>query len=226
MERTYGQFCPVSKATEVFCERWTPLIVRELLLGSSRFNEIRRGVPTCSTALLSQRLKGLERAGVVVRREDEDGVGYELTPAGWELLPLVQALGEWGQRWTRSEYRDDDLDPGLLLWDAHRYLSPDLGEGRKVVLFQFPQAPARRRRYWMVTGGDAVDLCLTDPGWDVDVTIEADLRSLTRVWMGDESFTDALRAERIRIDAPADLARRVPDWFGRHPVLGRIPAAR
>jgi DNA-binding HxlR family transcriptional regulator len=225
MTSTYGQFCPVSKAAEVICERWTPLIVRELLVGSSRFNEIRRGLPTCSTALLSQRLKSLERAGVIERSDDESGPTYQLTPAGWELFPLIQGLGEWGQRWVRSEYQEDDLDPGLLLWDVRRYLSPSLATDRVVVLFQFPTAAPKRRRYWVVAD-DQIDLCFTDPGWPVDATIEADVRALTRVWMGDTTFLSALRAEEIRIDAPTALKRRIPDWFGQHPVLAQVPAAR
>ena len=120
----YGQFCPVSKATEILCQRWTPLILRELLVGSSRFNEIRRGVPTCSPALLSKRLKELELAGVVVRTVTDDGPVYSLTEAGLELFPLIQGLGVWGQRWARSDYGPDDFDPGLLLWDVRRFLAP------------------------------------------------------------------------------------------------------
>jgi DNA-binding HxlR family transcriptional regulator len=226
MSGTYGQFCPVSKAAEVLCERWTPLIVRELLVGSSRFNEIRRGLPTCSTALLAQRLKSLERAGVVEHLDGDGGATYQLTPAGWELFPLIQGLGEWGQRWARSEYQEDDLDPGLLLWDVRRYLSPALTSDRVVVLFQFPAMPVKRRRYWVVAGEGQVDLCLTDPGWPVDAIIDADLRALTQVWMGDTTFLSALRTGHIEIEASTTLARRIPEWFGQHPVLARVPAAR
>ena len=132
---TYGQFCPVSKAAEVVCQRWTPLILRELLVGSTRFNEIRRGVPTCSPTLLSKRLKELEVAGVVVCSPTATGPTYTLTEAGLELFPLIQGLGEWGQRWARSDYSPDDLDPGLLLWDVRRFLDPRRLRG-----------PPRRRR--------------------------------------------------------------------------------
>jgi DNA-binding HxlR family transcriptional regulator len=111
----YGQFCPVSKAAEVICQRWTPLILRKLLVGSSRFNEIRRGVPTCSPALLSKRLKELERAGIVERAVSDGASCYRLTDAGRDLFPIILALGEWGQRWVRTDYRADELDPGLLL---------------------------------------------------------------------------------------------------------------
>jgi len=217
----YGQFCPVSKAAEIVCQRRTPLILRELLVGSSRFNEIRRGVPTCSPALLSKRLKELEAAGVVER--DVAGSAYHLTEAGRQLLPLIQGLGEWGQRWARSDYRPDDLDPGLLLWDVRRFLAPDVfGGGRVVVQFTFPAAPARHRYFWVVVDDHDVDLCLTDPGHPVDVTVEAELGALTQVWMGDARFVDALSDGRIVLHGPTRLTRRIPGWFGQHPVLAGV----
>ncbi|MGD0985437.1 MAG: helix-turn-helix domain-containing protein [Acidimicrobiales bacterium] len=221
----YGQFCPVSKAAEVVCQRWMPLILRELLVGSTHFNEIRRGVPNCSPALLSKRLKELERAGVIVR--SRAGASYALTEAGRELFPLIQGLGEWGQRWVRSDYSDEDLDPGLLLWDVRRFLDPrGLGEGRVVVQFVFPSMPARRRYYWVVADGRDVDLCLTDPGMDVDITVEADLGTLTRVWMGDARFDDAMREGQVKLTGPGKLAQIIPRWFGQHPVLASVARAR
>ena len=219
----YGQFCPVSKAAEVICQRWTPLILRELLVGSTHFNEIRRGVPTCSPALLSKRLKELEVAGVIERHASDTGTSYSLTEAGWELFPLVQALGEWGQRWVRSDYRSDDLDPGLLLWDVRRFLSPGgLGEDRVVVRLTFPSVPAKHRFFWIVVDQHDVDLCLIDPGFGVDVTIEADLRTLTEVWMGDARFGDGVADGRITMEGPRRLTRRIPDWFGQHPILSGV----
>jgi DNA-binding HxlR family transcriptional regulator len=219
----YGQFCPVSKATEILCQRWTLLILRELLVGSSRFNEIRRGVPTCSPALLSKRLKELELAGVVVRSVTEDGPVYSLTEAGLELFPVVQGLGVWGQRWARSDYGPDDLDPGLLLWDIRRFLTPGaFGERRVVVHLMFPSAPAKHRYYWVVVDAGEVDLCLTDPGFEVDVIVDADLRTLTQVWMGDASFSDALAAGRITLRGPRQLTTLIPDWFGQHPILASV----
>lgn len=221
----YGQFCPVSKAAEVVCQRWTPLILRELLVGSTHFNEIRRGVPNCSPALLSKRLKELERAGVIVRSRTE--TSYALTEAGRELFPLIQGLGEWGQRWVRSDYSDEDLDPGLLLWDVRRFLDPrGLGEGRVVVQFVFPSMPARGRYYWVVADGRDVDLCLADPGMDVDITVEADLGTLTQVWMGDAHFDDAMREGQIKLTGPGKLSQMIPQWFGQHPVLASVARAR
>jgi DNA-binding HxlR family transcriptional regulator len=219
----YGQFCPVSKATEILCQRWTPLILRELLVGSSRFNEIRRGVPTCSPALLSKRLKELEQAGVVVRTVTDDGPVYGLTDAGLELFPIIQGLGVWGQRWARSDYGPDDLDPGLLLWDVRRFLAPaPFGHRRVVVQLTFPAMPAKRRYYWVVVDEDEVDLCLTDPGFEVDVLLDADLRTLTQVWMGDATFSEALADGQITLKGPRELTQLIPDWFGQHPILANV----
>ncbi len=219
----YGQFCPVSKAAEIVCQRWTPLILRELLVGSTRFNEIRRGVPTCSPALLSKRLKELEIAGVLESTTTSTGPSYALTEAGRELFPLIQGLGEWGQRWARSDYSPDDLDPGLLLWDVRRFLAPGAFDGRRVVIqLTFPSLPARQRYYWVVADDADVDLCLTDPGFEVDVVVDADLRTLTEVWMGDARFADALADGRITMRGPRELTRRIPDWFGQHPILAGV----
>ena len=223
----YGQFCPVSKAAEVICQRWTPLILRELLVGSTRFNEIRRGVPTCSPALLSKRLKDLERAGIIEREVSEDASSYHLTDAGRALLPIILGLGEWGQRWVRTDYRADELDPGLLLWDVRRNLQPGgLGERPATIQFVFPSLPTKRRFYWLVVDAHDVDLCLTDPGREVDVTVEADLRTLTEVWMGDTGFADALAGGRIVLRGSTRLTRRIPGWFGQHPVFAEIRPAR
>lgn len=221
----YGQFCPVSKAAEVVCERWTPLIIRELLAGSTRFNEIKRGLPTCSPALLSKRLRDLETAGVITRDVTDGLVTYQLTAAGWELFPLIKGLGEWGQRWARSRYDDNELDPGVLMWDVRRYLAPGLTDARVVLLFTFPAAVAKQRFYWVLVDAAQVDVCLTDPGIDVDVTVVADLRALTKVWMGDISFRDAVRDGAIELHGPSAVTRRIPDWFGQHPILGPVPAA-
>ena len=224
----YGQFCPVSKAAEVICQRWTPLILRELLVGSNRFNEIRRGVPTCSPALLSRRLKELERAGVVERNASNRPGTYELTEAGRELMPVVLGLGEWGHRWTRTDYGPDELDPGLLLWDVRRNLRPGgLGNHLVTIQFVFPSVPAKLRYFWVVDDSHDVDLCLTDPGRDVDVTVEADLRALTQVWMGDLRFTDALADRRITLRGPVRMTRRFPAWFGENPHFAKVrPAGR
>lgn len=219
----YGQFCPVAKTAELVCERWTPLVLRELMCGSRRFSEIQRGVPLMSPTLLTARLKHLVAAGVV--EPTTKGAGYDLTPAGWELYPLIEAMGTWGQRWARSSYTADELDPSLLMWDMRRMLRPEgLAGQRTVVEFWFRVAPAHRSTYWMVVD-DAVDLCLIDPGLDVDLRVNADLRALTEVWMGDQTMSAALRAGTIELLGPPDLAHRFPGWLGHHPVLGGIAPA-
>jgi hypothetical protein len=180
-------------------------------------------VPTCSPALLSKRLKELEAAGVIERSATVAGPCYTLTEAGEELFPLIQGLGVWGQRWARSDYRPDDLDPGLLLWDVRRYLAPGaFGDRRVVVQLTFPSAPATRRYFWVVVDMNDVDVCLTDPGFPVDVAVEADLRALTAVWMGDARFVDALADGRITMHGPHELTRRIPGWFGQHPILASV----
>lgn len=219
----YGQFCPVAKASEILCERWTPLILRELFSGSSRFNDIRRGVPTCSPTLLSKRLRFLERTGIVVRGE---AGAYELTEQGRELFPIILSMGVWGQRWARSDYGPEDLDPGLLLWDVQRNLRPGaLGDHTVTVRFDFVHESPRRRFFWVVCTPTDVDLCIRDPHREVDVVIEADLAALTRVWMGDATFRSALRTGQITLTGPSDLVRRIPTWFGQNPHFASVAPA-
>ena len=158
---------------------------------------------------------------------DPESATYTLTEAGTELLPLILGLGEWGQRWARSDYPPDELDPGVLLWDVRRYLCPGrLGDGRIVVLFEFPAMPPRKRFYWVVDDGREVDVCLTDPGLDVRVEISADLRALTAVWMGDQRFEDAARQGLIDVRGPRSYSSEVPGWFGQHPVLSKVASKR
>ncbi|HWJ63422.1 MAG TPA: helix-turn-helix domain-containing protein [Acidimicrobiales bacterium] len=222
----YGQFCPVSKAADVLCERWAILVVREALAGSARFGDFQRGLPGCPPATLSKRLKDLTRAGVLGRTDGPDGVRYELTEAGWELYPIVEGFGRWGQRWVRSEYPPDELDAEVLLWDVRRYLDPaSLGVDQAVVQLEVRVPSEGRRYFWITIDPGEVDLCLVDPGRPVDAVVDADLAALTRVWMGDDTFAQAVDAGTVTVRGPAKLVRRIPAWFGRHPVLGPIGPA-
>jgi DNA-binding HxlR family transcriptional regulator len=222
---SYGQFCPVAKASEVLCERWVPLILRELMNGSERFNEIRRGVPLISTALLSARLRQLADRGVIRRVTDGRSSTYHLTEAGWELYPIIEAMGVWGQRWSRSRYTADELDPSLLMWDMRRMLQPGgLRPDRTVVEIRFRAAPPGRSAFWLVVD-DSIDLCLVDPGHPVDLRVTASVRSLTEVWMGDRTMHDAISNGSIQLDGPRALVRRFPEWVGSHPVLGHVEPA-
>jgi len=209
----YGQFCPVAKAMELLDERWTMLVIRELLEGSRTFNTLRRGLPRMSPALLSTRLQSLARAGVVDRHEDGGRVSYTLTPAGRELRPIVEAVGRWGIRWI-PDLGDEDLDPHLLMWDIHRNV--DLGEvppGRTILRFTFRDVAGAGRDWWLVIKADGVDLCDFDPGGEVAATVDSDLRTLTQVWRGDDRWPQALRSGRLRLEGPTQVRRAVPRWL-------------
>jgi DNA-binding HxlR family transcriptional regulator len=213
----YGQFCPIAKAAQVLAERWTPLVLRELICGSTRFNELRRGVPLMSSSLLAQRLRFLEQEGVVERRPAASGRGFEyhLTGAGRELEPLIMMMGEWGARWVRSHLEPEDLDVTLLMWDMHRTVRPECFPARRVVVgFEFKDVPQNKRRWWLVSEGTAADLCVTDPGYEVDLFLFADVRTMTAIWIGDVSLESALASGALEAHGPADLRRRLNSWLG------------
>ena len=213
MGTSYHQFCPVAKAMELLDERWTLLIVRELVTGSQHFNQLRRGLPRMSPTLLSKRLNQLARAGIVDRQTDGHEVRYVLTQAGHELRPVVEALGIWGVRWI-GELGDQDLDPHLLMWDMHRHVNrEELPDGRTVIQFRFHDVPAAQRDWWLVITPDDVDVCDFDPGHDVSVTVSASLRPMVEVWMGDLDWPAALRSGSIEMHGPADMRRALPRWF-------------
>ncbi len=215
---TYGQFCPVAMASEVFTERWTPLVVRELMCGSTRFNDLRRGVPLMSPSLLSKRLKTLERVGVVERRHARNGhaVEYHLTPAGDELRPIVEAMGVWGQRWARGDVKARHLDASLLMWDIHRNVDVDrLPAERVVVHFHLQGSSDKKSRFWLVLEPDNVDMCLSDPGYEVDVHVAGHVRTMVAYWMGQMEFADAVRSGALKLEGPRELIRALPTWFKR-----------
>lgn len=209
----YGQFCPVAKAMELLDERWTMLVIRELLEGSRTFNALKRGVPRISPALLSARLQRLSRAGVIERYQDGSRVSYALTPAGRELHTVVEAIGRWGIRWI-PELGDEDLDPHLLMWDIHRNIDLEaVPDGRSVLRFSFRDVPGAARDWWVVITGDSVDLCDFDPGHPVAATVETDLGTLTRVWRGDVSWQQAMHTGGLQLHGPTQARRGVPRWL-------------
>lgn len=198
---------------ELLDERWTLLVVRELLSGSEHFNELRRGLTRMSPSLLSRRLQQLVRAGVVERHVEGHEVRYVLTPAGQELRPVVEALGIWGIRWI-GELGDEELDPKLLMWDMHRNIDRSaVPAGRTVVGFTFRDVPSELRSWWLVINEDDTDVCDEDPGYDVAVTVTSSLRGMTEVWRGDRSWSSAVRTGALEVSGPADLRRAVPGWF-------------
>lgn len=217
MAGSYGQFCPVAMASEIVTERWTPLVLRCLLTGSTRFNEIRRGVPRMSPSLLSGRLKRLEAAGIVERVAGPDqGSEYRLTPAGEELRGVIEGLGHWGQRWARADLRPEHLDAGLLMWDLRGRVAVDrLPPQRVVVHFHLSGSSDGRSRFWLVLERPTVELCLFDPGHEVDVLVEAEVETMVRYWMGHTPFHELVREGRLVVSGPRRLVRAVPGWFQR-----------
>jgi DNA-binding HxlR family transcriptional regulator len=226
----YGQFCPIAQAAEVLTERWTPLVLRELALsGSRRFNDIQRGVPMMSPSLLTKRLRELERAEIVERRPRTDGKGteYHLTAAGEELGPVLVQIGIWSERWLRRPVFEENPDTGLLMWWLRGTVRADeLPARRTVIHFRFPRAAAKVRYFWLVLP-DA-DLCLSDPGFGIDVTVSSDPKTLTAVWMGDLPLATAVRDGAIELDGTRQLVRSFPKWFGLHPLFSGVdhPASR
>jgi DNA-binding HxlR family transcriptional regulator len=223
MSSSYGQFCPVSMAAEVVCSRWTVLVIRELMCGSSRFNDLRRGVPRMSPALLSKRLKELEQAGVVrVVPTAQAGINeYRLTEAGEELRPLVMGLGTWGHRWVESNVSLRNLDPTLLMWDMRRGVDPRaFPAGRSTVQFLYPEVEAKRRSYWLVVEKGEVDLCYADPGFEVDLWVRCPLRVMTAIWMGYSSLRSEMASGALEVEGAPALARSMPVWLGLSPFAG------
>ena len=223
----YGQFCPVAKAAEILGERWTLLILRELLAGSTRFNEIRRGIPLISPTLLTQRLRTREDEGLLARRGDATaGWEYRLTEAGLELAPLVQLAGEWGQRWVRSHLEESDLDAGLLMWDMRRRIDTAALPRQPVCIHvRYPDQRSEKRDWWLLVEDDTVDLCLRDPGREPDLEVVTDLRTMAAVWIGSLTLRAALDARRLQLSGPADLRRSMHRWLGRSPFAA-VPPAR
>jgi DNA-binding HxlR family transcriptional regulator len=214
----YGQFCPVAKAMELLDERWTMLVIRELLCGSRHFNALRRGVPRMSPTLLSARLKTLTRAGIVERYDEGRQVTYVLTPAGEQLRPIVEALGQWGLRWV-PELGDEDYDPHLLMWDLHRNLDLDvMPPGRTVLRFTFSDVPPEERSWWVVVDSEGVDLCQFDPGHPVSATVETDLRTLTRIWRGELTWPQSQRTGSLQVHGPSHVARSLPRWLPKQTI--------
>ncbi len=217
---SYGQFCPVAMAAEILCTRWTVVLLRELIAGSTRFNDLRRGVPRMSPALLSQRLKELEAAGVITRRTARgETPDYCLTVAGNELKPLVLAFGQWCQRWISTDVSLENLDVSLLMWDMRRNLNPvPLPRRRTVIRFDYPGLPAARRNWWLLaTPKDGADLCSIDPGFEVDLYVSTDLRTMTAIWMGEENVRKALGAKRLHLTGDRKLAADIQTWLGLSP---------
>ena len=218
----YQQFCPVAMAAEILCTRWTIVVLREMFAGSTRFNELRRGVPRMSPALLSQRLKELETAGIVARAASNADAAvseYRLTESGRELGPLVEAFGIWGQRRIESKLSLQHLDVDLLMWDMRRNLNTTpMPPRRSVVEIVYPDLPPTQRRWWLIVDTvTGVDLCKIDPGFDVDLYVSTDLRTMTAIWLGLDTVRAAVANRRMVLTGSPKLASSMQTWLGLSP---------
>jgi DNA-binding HxlR family transcriptional regulator len=213
----YGQFCTVARGAEVFGERWTPLVIRELLCGSRRFNDIRRGVPRMSQTLLAKRLRKLEEVGVVERGRGAGGWEYRLTKAGEELRPIVIGMGHWGARWIGSRLKKEQLDAGLLMWDIRRFARVEEfpGARRTVIHFNFRDARAGERVWWLVVENGSADLCRDDPGHELDAIVESNVRALTEIWTGDSDPKTEISAGHLRVTGGGREGASLWRWLGR-----------
>lgn len=216
---SYKQFCPVAMASEILCSRWTLVLLRELLAGTTRFNDLRRGVPRMSPALMSKRLKDLESAGLV-KRARVSGTAeiseYHLTAAGEDLRPVIEAIGIWGHRWIETEASLKNLDPDLLMWNMRRNINPSpMPTRRSIIQIIFTELRPPRRNWWLIVEPEhGVDLCSVDPGFDVDLYLSTDLRTLTEVYMGYVSIAKAKDTGRLVISGCRDLEQHMTAWFG------------
>lgn len=227
MAQGYGQYCPLSLASEILCQRWTVLVVSRVIAGCTRFNEIHRGLPQMSPTLLSQRLEQLVHAGILETRPTPNGRWHEyvLTPAGEDLEPLVNTMAVWGQRWAR-DMEMEDLDPAFLVWSMHTRVHTDrMPEGRTVIEFSFSNAPPDARHFWLVCEADDVEMCLKDPGHEVDLRVHSDLRVFIEAWRGFRDYEAEIAAGRIELIGPIPLKKQFPSWMGLH-VLAGVPRLR
>ena len=222
MQAGYKQFCPVAMAAEVLCTRWTMVLLRELIAGSTRFNELRKGVPRMSPALLSRGLKDLEAAGIVERLTPSGGPRiheYHLTEAGRDLHSVVESIGVWGQRWVDADLSLDNLDPSLLMWDMRRNLNTTpMPKRRCVIEFLYTDLAAAQKKWWLIVEPTGeVDLCSVDPGFDVDLWVTTKLRPMTSIWMGLSTVMSEQRSKNLALHGDTDLAKKMQTWLGLSP---------
>ena len=210
----YSQFCPVAKGAEVFNERWTPLIIREMMCGSTRFNDLKRGNPMMSPSLLSQRLKFLEQAGVVEKIVSDEGTEYVLTKSGQDLGDIVVRLGLWGLEWARSRLTEEDYDPQLLMWDIRRRIDVSgFPDTRVVIGFMFLDMPPKKRAYWLIVDRREVDLCIKYPGFENDLEFVTTSKTMADIWMGYTTMKQAIRDKRLELRGLKGLKSTIDDWF-------------
>jgi DNA-binding HxlR family transcriptional regulator len=230
--KKYGSFCPIAKAAEILTERWTVLVLRDMLQGSRQFTGLRRGVPLMSPTLLSKRLQTLEEAGLITRKASGSHWEYHPTQAAVELAAIIESIGHWGQRWVRSPLTPDELDPGALMWFMHRHFVLDKLPASGLVLYVEITGVKKLNKWWFLASGSDVELCWDDPHHDIDISIFADLLTLTQIFMGDLTLSEARALERVEIHGAKHMVRGMADWFPRskfaddNPLPAAAPAKR
>jgi len=226
--KSYGQFCPVAKAAEIFCERWNALIIRDLAHGPRRFSELKRGVPLMSPSLLSSRLKWLAREGVIAREPPEGGrASYRLTRAGQEFVPLVESLGVWGQRWTRRDLAAHEIDLGLLVWGIESGANPDAFDGRRcLVRLDLTDQPRTKRLWWFLNRQGRCQLCVDDPGGEVNLYLACTLPDAIRVIRGDIRLAAALGSGRLEALGDGWARKGLEGWLNLGPLTRVAPAGK
>jgi DNA-binding HxlR family transcriptional regulator len=213
----YGQFCPVAMAAEILGSRWTIVLLRELIAGSRRFNDLRKGVSRMSPTLLSKRLRELEAAGIIERASPRS-TEYRLTEAGRDLKLVVDAFGIWGQRWMSKQVSLQNLDPFLLMLDMKRNVDPGrMPKGQAVIHLRYPELSPTRRRWWLIVEGGDVEITQEDPGVDPDLTVEGSLAAMTEIWMGLSTVRREVEAKRLRLLGDRAVASSMQSWLGLSP---------
>ena len=222
----YKQFCPIAKASELLGDKWTLHIIREALVGAKRFNELERGLGRISPAMLTKRLNELVINGLLIRKKISGQKGHEyfLTQAGRELAPLIRQLGDWGMRWARGQMENSELDVELLMLYLVRSIKTEkLPGGETIVQFNFVDLK-KLGKWWIVVHDRDVDVCLQDPGRDVDVWFVTDLRTMIEVWMGDITYKQAIRGRRLKVIGPQSLTGNITNWMANS-IYSGIPQA-
>lgn len=223
----HAHLCPLAKATEILAERWTLLVIRELLSGAKRFNEIRRGVPLMSPSLLARRLRRLEFEGLVSREPSGGGHAYRLTEAGRELAPVIRRLSLWGERWVLGHIDRHRPEATALMWAVRRRVDPSaFGQGRTVVQFELADQPQAKRYWWLINEPSAVDLCLKDLGFDVALYVVTDLETLADIWVGKLQLSTAIGSGRLELSGPARLRRAFSAWLLLSPFAPQQTSGR
>ena len=218
--KSYGQFCPVAKAAELFCERWNALIIRDLAAGPRRFTELQRGVPLMSPSLLSSRLKRLIEEKIVARHDmGEQRPGYALTEAGREFVPLVEALGIWGQRWTRRELKEHEIDLGLLVWSLESSTDPNaFGTKRCLIRLELTDQTESKRFWWFLNQKGQCELCVEDPGGDVNLYLACTLPDAIYMVRGDVDPAAAIDMQRLEVLGDGWARSALMKWLNLGPI--------